>query len=119
MMNLRRSMAALLLALGLLFAAPVLAQDAEGSTDAAYGASEGESLSESGFQAASGTRAGDEVPGGLLMLAAYGVAAGLLMTYVIVLVRRQRAVGDELDQLRRRMGELDDRLEDLETSARS
>ena len=116
---LRSLLAASAAALLFAFAAPVAAQDDGSGADASDSATYGEALSESGFQPATGTRPGDEVPGGLLMIVAYGVMGTLLMGYVIVLVRRQRAVGDELDTLRRRMAELDDRLEDLEGAGRS
>lgn len=122
MTHLRRWIFAGAAALLLALAGPASAQDGEeGSADTAYtyGEADGAALSEAGFQAGQGTRPGDEVPGGLLMIAAYGLMGTLLMGYVIVLVRRQRAVGDELDVLRRRMAEMDDRLEDLERPSAS
>jgi hypothetical protein len=116
MMHLRRWLTAAAATLVFAFVAPVHADDVSDSTEASDSRGEqgGVDLSAEGFQPAQGTRPGDEVPGGVLMIAAYGVMGTLLLGYVIVLVRRQRAVGAELDSMRRRLVEMDDRLDDLE-----
>ncbi|TVQ95289.1 MAG: hypothetical protein EA398_18005 [Deltaproteobacteria bacterium] len=67
-------------------------------------------LERDGFVAASEVREGDLVPGGPLLFAAYLVFFTLLLLYVLMLVRRQRAVATDLQGLQRRIEEVEDRL---------
>lgn len=70
-------------------------------------------LSETGFVAAE-PDVGSEVDGGALLIAGYAVFWALIFGYVFLLARRQRNVTSELDELRRRMEDLDDRLDEAE-----
>jgi CcmD family protein len=85
----------MLLSLSLLAAAPVgvaLAQDAPPADDAASSRS-------AAFEAARGAQV-EQVPGGALLVAAYGVVWVLLLGYVVSLGFRQSRVARELDRLR-------------------
>lgn len=92
----------------LTWATTASAQDGSGAAAEAMA-----DLSETGFVAAEpGT--GDQIDGGMLMIAGYGVFWTLIFGYVFLLARRQRKVAGELDELRRRMEDLDDRLDEAE-----
>lgn len=97
--------------MALTWSTSVLAQDGSGGTTDAMA-----DLSATGFVAAEpGT--GDQIDGGMLMIAGYGVFWALIFGYVFILARRQRRVAGELEELRRRMEDLDDRLDDAEGQA--
>lgn len=93
----------------LCLAAPLYAQDNEGSADSM------ETVNDEGFQAATGE--GEEISGGTLMIIAYGAFWTLVLGYVVFLVRKQGAVRDELFALNRRMEDMDDRLDEIDPSA--
>ena len=69
-------------------------------------------LSREGFVPAERVALGDQVPGGTLMLAAYLAGWVLFFAYLVFLLRAQRDVGRELGEVRRRMDELDERIEE-------
>lgn len=88
-------------------AAPVLAEGS-GAVAAGYSA---ERLSKEGFvPAAPGQAVEDSVPGGLLMLAAYGVLWSLVGGYLWRLSRRTAATQRDLDALGQRLDDLNARL---------
>lgn len=83
---------------------------AEGSGSAPTGYS-AERLSKEGFvPAAPGSAVEDTVPGGLLMLAAYGVLWTLVGGYLWRLTRRTAATQRDLDALTQRLDDLNTRL---------
>jgi hypothetical protein len=115
-------------ALGLLFAtATATAQQpvAEASTGSAAEGSavaQGysvEELSEQGFRPAESARPGDTVAGGPLLVAAYALFWGMVVTYVGMLIRRQSATGKALQQLQSRLNDVEDRLQSAEARNRN
>jgi len=76
-----------------------------------------ERLAAEGFVPAPPGSATENIDGLPLMVAAYVVIWVLLMGYVAMLMRRHGAVARELDSLRIRMQELDERLAEVEGDA--
>jgi len=74
-----------------------------------------EQLSEQGFRPADSTRPGDTVAGGPLLVAAYALFWGMVVTYVGMLIRRQTATSKALQQLNSRLNDVEDRLQSAET----
>lgn len=77
-----------------------------------------EELSEQGFRPAESTRPGDTVAGGPLLVAAYALFWGMVVTYVGMLIRRQSATTRALQQLSSRLNDIDDRLQSAEARNR-
>lgn len=74
-----------------------------------------EQLSEQGFRPAESTRPGDTVAGAPLLLAAYALFWGMVVTYVGMLIRRQTTTSKALQQLNSRLHDVEDRLQSAET----
>ena len=74
-----------------------------------------EQLSEQGFRPAESTRPGDTVAGAPLLLAAYALFWGMVVTYVGMLIRRQTTTSKALQQLNSRLNDVEDRLQSAET----
>jgi hypothetical protein len=77
-----------------------------------------EELSEQGFRPAESARPGDTVAGGPLLVAAYALFWGMVVTYVGMLIRRQSATTRALQQLSSRLNDIDDRLQSAEARNR-
>lgn len=93
----------------LLVAMPAIAQDGSGySADA---------LRREGFVPLAPGEQGDAVSGGWLLVAAYVGMWTILMVWVGAMVRRAQAAATSLADVRRRLQDVDDRLDELEGGA--
>jgi hypothetical protein len=95
--------------LGLAHMAPGVAYAQAAATEGSSGYSR-DSLERDGFVAVAPGQ-GETINGGRLMLIAYGLLWLLMAGYVVGIARRQSAVASELDELRKRLAEVDDDLQ--------
>ena len=78
-----------------------------------------EELSEQGFRPAESVRPGDTVAGGPLLVAAYALFWGMVVTYVGMLIRRQTATSKALQQVQSRLNDVEDKLQRAEARNRN